>query len=354
MPVSSVLPVTTATDVAALNLVVESTHPGTYNKKVRGIIIPTGANEPMWATVSVDVAPALLPEDIDYIPWIYFGVPTHLLPGLAVAFDVSRSSIKIKRSPTVIPVEEHDDWMEQLEFLTNAEDGPDLRRVLDTMAPQRLFATALVSEVLHKKIVTFITFISTSRVEEDSVESDVDSDTSVSSYTPSQPAMADLENGNGFRLLPPELGLQIFKELGVRERIYLAQTSRYTTALAAQDLQARATRLLSRFHLLFEEVRLMLSASAAIISGSTIPALLQSSPSFEPEDLDFFTKLGGGFEIVRYLTNTDRYHLSTFTAEYQHSIGIGRVWSLTDNEGTKINVVESLSNNPFDAVPPVL
>ncbi|KAJ7158205.1 hypothetical protein C8R43DRAFT_847573, partial [Mycena crocata] len=91
--------------------------------------------------------------------------------------------------------------------------------------------------------------------------------------------------------------------------------------------------------------------TGCIISGSAVTSLVNAGQVFEPGDIDFYVRLSGGYDVVRYITKSGKYSGVQVTTAYDFVAGIGKVWALK-LRGTelKINVIESLTDNPFDAV----
>ncbi|KAJ7902440.1 hypothetical protein B0H13DRAFT_1515593, partial [Mycena leptocephala] len=109
--------------------------------------------------------------------------------------------------------------------------------------------------------------------------------------------------------------------------------------------------ILTKFDLLFDEVRLMQTASSAIISGSTVAALAGSPTPFNPNDLDIYAGRGEGWHVVKYLENGNKYRAVKEETSYDFASGIGKVWTLRHRRtDKKINVIESLSSNPLHSV----
>ncbi|KAJ7155914.1 hypothetical protein C8R43DRAFT_824576, partial [Mycena crocata] len=88
-----------------------------------------------------------------------------------------------------------------------------------------------------------------------------------------------------------------------------------------------------------------------IISGSTVTALVHAR-AFTPGDLDFYTPAGSGFLLVRYIRATGLYRVTKRSSPYDCAAGIGKVWTLVmiGSPKVKINVIDSLSANPFDPI----
>ncbi|KAJ7792428.1 hypothetical protein B0H13DRAFT_1675766, partial [Mycena leptocephala] len=108
---------------------------------------------------------------------------------------------------------------------------------------------------------------------------------------------------------------------------------------------------LTEFDLLFDEVRLMQTATSAIISGSTIAALAGPPTPFSPNDIDIYTGRGIGWHVTRYLKNGGNYCVVKETASYDFANGIGKVYTLRHRRTQKkINVIESLTSNPLHSV----
>ncbi|KAJ7671029.1 hypothetical protein B0H17DRAFT_1209176 [Mycena rosella] len=181
---------------------------------------------------------------------------------------------------------------------------------------------------------------------------DVPSDASACNASESTTHVSASEIGleNGISSIPMDVGLAILGYLPLSDRLHFAQTSRGASYLASVALEVKATRILSLFDLRFCDIRIMQSATGTVISGSVISALVMSGAPFVPGDLDFFTAKSRGFEVMLFLTRSGQYCLTAFSAEYQYASGIGKVWTLLGLHGQKMNIIESLSSNPFDAI----
>ncbi|KAK6966299.1 hypothetical protein R3P38DRAFT_3246531 [Favolaschia claudopus] len=81
----------------------------------------------------------------------------------------------------------------------------------------------------------------------------------------------------GFSDLPPELGLRVVDHLPYADRCRFAQTSNYAAALAAETLQSAAAKLLASFSLLYEDVKMMQTATGAAFYGLAVDALLRTT-----------------------------------------------------------------------------
>ncbi|KAJ7494792.1 hypothetical protein B0H11DRAFT_1626649, partial [Mycena galericulata] len=111
------------------------------------------------------------------------------------------------------------------------------------------------------------------------------------------------------------------------------------------------TLILARFHLRFIDVRLLLSATGAIISGSAVLALITSGPPFDPGDLDFFTQHGGSAPILSFLRVAAGYKQISVTGPYDFAKGVATIRTLRrGRDGQKINVIEGYTDNPLDMV----
>ncbi|KAJ7500712.1 hypothetical protein B0H11DRAFT_1669864, partial [Mycena galericulata] len=97
----------------------------------------------------------------------------------------------------------------------------------------------------------------------------------------------------------------------------------------------------------------MLTGTGAIISGSTVAALLHPG-MFTPGDIDIYAACHGGYDVVKFFVRSGKFKIAKKNTSYDYAAGIRKVWALertTTLEGmdaVKINVIESLSPNPFD------
>ncbi|KAJ7651584.1 hypothetical protein DFH06DRAFT_1331536 [Mycena polygramma] len=280
-------------------------------------------------------------------------------------------------------------WAGQLDFLADAEDSVATRMVFMTMTAVRLFETTLVSKPHYALVADYLDFLRNYELDEaehtdsrsDSM-SDTGSDSMSTSSTHSRPS-SDMEgvecglpvwptsavasfahllgppplpvapgSAPPARLydLPFEIGVNVADELSFEARVKLGQTSRSIANVVAQSLQNAAVRILAPFGLRFSDVRLLLTATKSFIGGSAVPALFHLGHTFQPADLDFCTGLGRGTEVVDFLKIAGGYHKTRESPEYSFAAGIGRIWTLINDDGMKINVLESISDNPFESV----
>ncbi|KAJ6495751.1 hypothetical protein C8R47DRAFT_1213229 [Mycena vitilis] len=150
--------------------------------------------------------------------------------------------------------------------------------------------------------------------------------------------------------MPIELGLDMIGRLSFDDRVRLAQASRPAATIVAQSLQDDAARILRPFGLRFCDVRLMQTATGAVVGGSVVTALVLNLAGFQPGDLDFLVGLGRGRKVVAFLAFAGRYRKSDDSPEYSFARGIGCTWTLMNKEGKRINVMETLDGNPFQAI----
>ncbi|KAJ7725054.1 hypothetical protein B0H16DRAFT_1782372 [Mycena metata] len=164
----------------------------------------------------------------------------------------------------------------------------------------------------------------------------------------SPPDIGSIEPQAGLSTLPIELALKVTRQLPFADRARFATTSHLGIILAADVLQSAATRILLHFQLQFTAIRLLLTATGAAIIGSAVTSLMRIGDFFVPDNLDFVVGDRKGPWVTDYLTMAG-YTLFDENAEYVNANGIRRVWSM-GLHGLKINVLESLSNNPLDVV----
>ncbi|KAJ7893234.1 hypothetical protein B0H13DRAFT_1886480 [Mycena leptocephala] len=246
-------------------------------------------------------------------------------------------------------------WLEQLDFLLHSGDAYRKRLVLYTMSAKRLFDTVLISRAHFDVVSEFLEFLHDREPEEDelsihSIETDSGSDSDMSVSEGQSPALHSDEGIHiGLGDLPADVGLKIMGCLPLADRFRLTIASPPMMDLVSTALRSTATLLLWRFKLRFADVRLLLTATVSLISGSTVAALACPEPTFAPGDLDFFTPSGRGRLVVDFLASAAAYTVTKELEEYKNAIAIGRMWTLHRGD-VKINVIESLTSNPFHAV----
>jgi hypothetical protein len=93
-------------------------------------------------------------------------------------------------------------------------------------------------------------------------------------------------------------------------------------AAVSSAMRDVVSAILERFDLRFNEIRLMQTATGAVIAGSTIAAFLAP---FDPNDIDVYTGKGEGFCVVRYLEKGGKYAVTKQSGSYDFAAGIGKV-----------------------------
>ncbi|KAJ7880947.1 hypothetical protein B0H13DRAFT_1891528 [Mycena leptocephala] len=278
-------------------------------------------------------------------------------------------------------------WVGQIEFLAVADFSFEVRMVLTTMTARRLLETALVSTKHYALVAAFLDYLRNHDLEEETMSddesdpmsncesesmTDVDSDLEPAApentpcgycvlsmrLYPTYVFVEDLAAGVvltpplGLDDIPAEICLCVLDNVRLPDRSRLAQASCRSGALVAEALQSVAAKILAAFGLRFADVRLMQTATGAIIVGSAVAALARPEYAFVPDDLDFiaghdssslvedFLHLVGGFCCVPMRDG----------ARYRFVAGIRRVSTMTNSDGKTINVIEAVSGNPFDIV----
>ncbi|KAJ7162654.1 hypothetical protein C8R43DRAFT_1123339 [Mycena crocata] len=271
-------------------------------------------------------------------------------------------------------------WRAQLQYLYGIHFGPDARRVLSLMSAQQLFSVATASRTHYLLVAAFLDFSRDHNGEEeefDDADEDVDgseteaADSNIECTDATEDTEPEFSENDEWlseadeeitkfhtpgvpldriSALPVDVGLQILNHVHLAHQVALVDGTPRTAPLVAQGLQQRATRILRRFHLRFWEVRLMQTASGCIISGSTMVSFLHLGRRFKPADLDIYTGRGKSFDIVRFLKHAAKYKSVSCTHQYDVCTGIGKVCVLKRRCGHTLNVIESLTDNPYDAV----
>ncbi|KAJ6475033.1 hypothetical protein C8R47DRAFT_1143301 [Mycena vitilis] len=231
-----------------------------------------------------------------------------------------------------------DAWQYAIRFLLRTPEGPDSRRVLSTMTAQQLFSAALSSRRLYYIVTNYVEHLGLCGL-------DLEVDDWDGSDGGSEHSVADSVR------LPTRLGRQILGDLALADHLKYAQVSQDGASAAGEALQNAAVSILRRFGLRFTDVRLMQTATGAIISGSTIPSMMATIKKFHPRDLDVYAGRGKGFDVMRFLTKGGKYRLVGQSGTYDFAAGIGKVYTVRHiRTGREINVIESLTDNPLDAV----
>ncbi|KAJ7181803.1 hypothetical protein C8R43DRAFT_1117143 [Mycena crocata] len=250
-------------------------------------------------------------------------------------------------------------WEAQTRFLTISEFGPEARLVLTLMSAGDLFQLASSSRKLYRTVSAFLFHLKDHRGEEDeywmddsnsSGEGDSDNAYSVCSDLTSSSDRFEASRP-GLVNFPTDVGDLLLRELGLVDQMRLSKACASTQDLVARELQRLVAVALAPFRLPYWEIRLLQTVTGTVVLGSTITSLLRRSTPFAPGDLDFYTAFSVGWDVIRFLRRSGKYKVARMSADYKISAGIGRVWTLKEVGGEhKINVIESLTHNPYDAI----
>ncbi|KAJ7250523.1 hypothetical protein B0H12DRAFT_1072111 [Mycena haematopus] len=153
----------------------------------------------------------------------------------------------------------------------------------------------------------------------------------------------------GFPNMPCELTMQVMCLLPLVDRCSLAQTCHTAAAVAAECLMSAAVAILAPFGLRFEEVRLMLAATGAVIAGSSVAALLNLDTTLRPTRLSFVVPRGSVDLVLEFLDYAADYSLHSYAVRY-HMSNAHAVWTLTNACGNQIQVFESKTQDPFSTI----
>ncbi|KAJ7152216.1 hypothetical protein C8R43DRAFT_1127294 [Mycena crocata] len=131
--------------------------------------------------------------------------------------------------------------------------------------------------------------------------------------------------------MPPEIALQIVKDLTLVEQVIFGQTSTTSSHIVA-------------FHL-------MQTVTGAVVSGSAVMALAHSGPFFNPGDLTILVGGRQGHHVVDFIRLASDYGIHKSPGDYRYVSGVGHMWTLHQcSTGQLIHVMESLTAAPWDAV----
>ncbi|KAJ7724233.1 hypothetical protein B0H16DRAFT_1736836 [Mycena metata] len=263
-------------------------------------------------------------------------------------------------------------------------DASRKRIVLYTMSAVRLFETAVVSPRHYRVVSHFLEFLAGHEPEEhhttnsetsshftavsdtSGCETDAYSTWSTSS---SHDCASDIGGSSvsemegptstdddvamgavrpvGFNDLPPEIGLEVIRDMAYIDKSNLSMASLASAAVVSESLRTAAARILLQFGLRFPDIRLMLTATGSLICGSAVSAIFRTLPLSDAEDLNFATASGQGPRVVDFIILGSGYKLTE--NKYNKMPGIARSWSL--RKGTsRINILESVSTNALDVV----
>ncbi|KAK7027556.1 hypothetical protein R3P38DRAFT_3190428 [Favolaschia claudopus] len=228
-------------------------------------------------------------------------------------------------------------------FLSSEVDDEQKQEVLSNMNTQRLCFTCLVSRKHFRCVSHFLELLRTSGQREKPsarlVPSIGSSEWRETLFVPATIDIGCLSSSsfdgdvNG---LPEGPGLW----LRVRGESLASHYPRYDSHVDGSLLELTATKLLARFRLRFDDVRLMLTASqCAIVGSSRRTGKSRCGHCMWPRTAiaDFFI-LAASYAVI------------AGPEQYENVRGAGPRWTLALGSSLRINIIESLTNNPLDVV----
>ncbi|KAK7008131.1 hypothetical protein R3P38DRAFT_3211782 [Favolaschia claudopus] len=210
-----------------------------------------------------------------------------------------------------------------------------VEQCLSRMDWEQLYRTALHSQMGAQNVRIFVAVA-------------IDSVLSVERYKDSTRALVVNHVSNPRRQDDRESRLAV---LGALLRSDFGRLSGDDRSLCSILLQGRISDILADFGLSYGDIKVMQAATGTLISGSVIPAIIRVAVPFELGDVDFYCGNGNGLNVVRYLTFVgDLSEEADITPNYSDLFGLRRVWTLQSPQGRSINVIETQSDSPLDAI----
>ncbi|KAK6996340.1 hypothetical protein R3P38DRAFT_2800043 [Favolaschia claudopus] len=119
--------------------------------------------------------------------------------------------------------------------------------------------------------------------------------------------------------------------------------------LNPEQLVKRATLILERFHLRFDDIRLLLTATGSAIVGSSILELTMPDLDIVAANLDVLTGCHKGRMIADFFILAASFAAVSVIGD-QELRGFGPILTLTRSDGSMIHIIESLTDNALDAI----
>ncbi len=148
-------------------------------------------------------------------------------------------------------------------------------------------------------------------------------------------------------MLPGEPTLaHVLRRLLQYDSANLSDSDRLRRAILRPE---RRGLLLAQFGRSYGDVKLMQAATGALISGSVIATLMNEH--FDPNDIDFYCGQGHGYHVTRYLKAVGDFGIQ-FSSDhnYENVLGLRQVTTLSNPAGRQINIIETYSDVPLDAI----
>ncbi|KAK7012726.1 hypothetical protein R3P38DRAFT_3209585 [Favolaschia claudopus] len=271
-----------------------------------------------------------------------------------MSISISSMTAAPVRLTSFLPADSEDlPWSRQLKVLSSEVDDEQKQEVLSNMNTQRLCFTCLVSQKHFRCVSHFLELLRTSGQREKPsarlVPSIGSSEWRETLFVPATIDIGCLSSSsfdgdvNG---VPEGPGLW----LRVRDESLASHYPRYDSHVDGSLLELTATKLLARFRLRFDDVRLLLTASQCAIVGSSVLHVAHPDLSVVPGSLDVVTACGQGPAIADFFILAASYAVIAGPEQDENVRGAGPRWTLALGSSLRINIIESLTNNPLDVV----
>ncbi|KAK6992615.1 hypothetical protein R3P38DRAFT_3225368 [Favolaschia claudopus] len=271
-----------------------------------------------------------------------------------MSISISSMTAAPVRLTSFLPADSEDlPWSRQLKVLSSEVDDEQKQEVLSNMNTQRLCFTCLVSQKHFRCVSHFLELLRTSGQREKPsarlVPSIGSSEWRETLFVPATIDIGCLSSSsfdgdvNG---VPEGPGLW----LRVRDESLASHYPRYDSHVDGSLLELTATKLLARFRLRFDDVRLLLTASQCAIVGSSVLHVAHPNLSVVPGNLDVVTACGQGPAIADFFILAASYAVIAGPEQDENVRGAGPRWTLALGSSLRINIIESLTNNPLDVV----
>ncbi|KAK7049035.1 hypothetical protein R3P38DRAFT_2764901 [Favolaschia claudopus] len=251
-------------------------------------------------------------------------------------------------------------WSGDLSFLLSGADFQQKMRTMNRMDAQRLCFTSLVSQEHFRLVSKFLESLRTAspealnepaQIQVDSEELEngdqIHNNTAIPWYSDYAALLLTTVTELDVRNVPDGQGIRMRAK---ERRQAIVDKRRRGRNYDPVKLEESATKLLNRFRLRFDDVRLLLTATGCAITGSSIVSLARPDLRVVPNDLDVMTGRGKGPAVADFFSLAACYEPDTDPVDYHDIRGIGPIWTLSLGGVLKINVIESLTDNPLDAI----
>ncbi|KAJ7157053.1 hypothetical protein C8R43DRAFT_1125605 [Mycena crocata] len=186
----------------------------------------------------------------------------------------------------------------------------------------------------------------------------------VSAYMLDQPySLVDTTRGErsgSFHRIPNEMLCEIVNLLTIRDKIRFGTTSKLHRSIVNRTLYTTASRCLRAFDTSIIDMQFLQSCTGTLVAGFVLKNLLGILPEYHKIEfqekeagrntLDLYCAAFKGPAVANFMHNATGYSHAVYEGGFDAVNAIRRVYSLNDRGMPRINIFETYSDQPIDAI----